>query len=254
MIRRLLALAVLALATPLSAQDPVPNRTLGVGPYARTVLRNVIYVDGTGAPAQGPVDIVLAGDRIAEIRSIGAPKAIEERRRAARGEFELDLAGHYVLPGFVDAHTHLHTLSDGQGVPSDYILMLWMAHGVTSVREVGSSQPIEWLTSLKRRSAANEIVAPRIDVYPFFHMIGGPLRTAEDGRRAMQDAKRRGADGVKFIGGAEAPLYAAIDEAKKIGLHTTMHLLVPHEVRGNGQVHLPQHFVVKWSKCGLRAL
>jgi hypothetical protein len=49
--------------------DPIPKRTEGVGPFNRVVLRNVTMIDGTGAPAQGPVDIVLSGDRIAEIRS-----------------------------------------------------------------------------------------------------------------------------------------------------------------------------------------
>src|SRR5215211_9189091 len=122
--------------------DPIPPRTLGDGPYARVVLRNVIIVNGTGAPAQGPFDLVLAQDRIAEIRSIGAPGAIDAGKRATSGDYELDLTGYYVLPGFVDTHAHLHSLSHEQKVPSDYVLKLWMAHGVTSVRELGSHRPM----------------------------------------------------------------------------------------------------------------
>ncbi|MGV2497438.1 amidohydrolase family protein [Pelagerythrobacter aerophilus] len=208
-----------------SVADPIPPRSMGVGPYQRIVLRNVTIVNGTGAPAQGPYDIVLSGDRIAEIRSIGVPGAIDESSRAEPGDYEIDLTGHYVLPGFVDTHVHLHTLEDGQGVPSDYVLKLWLASGVTSVRDVGSSgRPIEWLLDIKRRSERNEIVAPRIHIYPMFHdILDQPVNDPDMARQAVREAKRRGADGIKFIGGEEDVLYAALDEAEKVGLPTTMH-------------------------------
>jgi cytosine/adenosine deaminase-related metal-dependent hydrolase len=204
--------------------DPIPARNQGEGPFQRTVLRNVYMIDGTGAPAQGPLDIVLTGDRITEIKSIGAPGAIDSSARASAGDKEIDLKGAYVMPGFVDAHVHLHSLSDAQKVPSDYILKLWMAHGITSIRDLGSGHPIEWLRDIKERSARNEIVAPRIDIYPMFHQIRGAVNDPVTARAVIREAKKRGADGIKFIGGApEDVLYAAIDEAKKLGLHTTMH-------------------------------
>lgn len=205
--------------------DPIPQRTAGVGPYNRIVLRNAIMIDGTGAPAQGMVDIVISGDKISEIIPIGEPRAVDPSRHAAGGDYELDLNGYYVMPGFIDTHVHLHTLSDGQGVPSDYILKLWLASGITTARDVGSGgRPIEWLKGISERLEANEIVGPDIDIYPMFHDILGHMpNSAEEGRHAMQEAKRRGADGVKFIGGPEDALMAAIEEAKKLGLHTTMH-------------------------------
>jgi imidazolonepropionase-like amidohydrolase len=106
-----------ALYAQAPAADAIPARTEGIGPFNRVVLRNVTMIDGTGAPAQGPVDIVLSGDRIAEIRTIGAPGKIDPSARAAKGDYELDLTGYYVLPGFVDAHVHLHNLDDAQHVP-----------------------------------------------------------------------------------------------------------------------------------------
>ncbi|HEU4969849.1 amidohydrolase family protein [Sphingomonas sp.] len=216
------------------AADVIPARTEGIGPFNRVVLRNVTMIDGTGAPAQGPVDIVLSGDRIVEIRTIGAPGKIDPSARAAKGDYELDLTGYYVLPGFVDAHVHLHNLDDAQHVPSDYILKLWMANGVTSVREVGSNRPIEWLADIKARSARNEIVAPRIDIYPFFHKIRTtPVNDPVQARLAVQEAKKRGADGIKFIGGPEDVLFAAIEEAHKLGLHTTMHHAQPSVAYAN---------------------
>ena len=207
-----------------TAADVIPARTEGIGPFKRVVLRNVTMIDGTGAPAQGPFDIVIENDRIAQIKSIGVPGAIDPTERAAPGDQEMDLTGYYVMPGFVDAHVHLHSLSDSQKVPSDYILKLWMAHGITSVRDLGSGHPIEWLVDIKKRSERNEIVAPRIDIYPMFHQIRGPVNDAAAARAVIQEAKKRGADGIKFIGGApEDVLYAAIDETKKQGLHSTMH-------------------------------
>lgn len=211
-------------AAPPPVEDPIPPRTEGAGPHPRVVLRNVIVVNGTGAPAQGPYDVVLAQDRIAEIRSIGAPGAIDASKRAERGDYELDLTGHYVLPGFVDTHAHLHSLAHEQKVPAEYVLKLWMAHGVTSVREVGTHRPIEWIVGVKQRSARNEIVAPRIDVYPFFHeILETPINDAQSARHAIREAKRRGADGIKFMSGEEDALFAALDEAEKLGLRTTMH-------------------------------
>ena len=215
-------------ADTVAASDAIPTRTEGIGPYSRLVLRNVTIVDGTGAPPRGPVDLVIEGDRIAEVRSIGVPLAIDPERRADPGEHELDLAGYAVLPGFVDAHVHLHTMDDSQGVPPEYLLKLWMAHGVTSVRDVGSGRPIEWLAGIKQRSARNEIVAPRIDIYPMFHQIRQtPVNSPEEARQAINEAQQRGADGIKFIGGAEDVLFAAIEEADRIGLHTTMHHAQP---------------------------
>lgn len=232
MARTPILLALLAVAAGASAAapfrtpvpDPIPARTEGLGPYARVVLRNVTIVNGSGAPAQGPYDLVLANDRISEIRSLGAPGAIDASRRAAPGDHEIDLTGHYVLPGFVDTHAHLHSLAHQQQVPADYVLKLWMSHGITTVREVGTHLPMEWIVAIKQRSARNEIVAPRIDVYPFFHeILEQPINDPKAAREAIRDAKRRGADGIKFIGAEEDVLYAALDEAQQIGLRTTMH-------------------------------
>lgn len=204
--------------------DPIPPRTQGQGPYQRAILRNVTIINGTGAPAQGPYDLVLSGDRIAEIRSIGAPGAIDASRRAEPGDYEMDLTGYYVLPGFVDTHVHLHSRGEEQNVPADYVLKLWMAHGVTSVRDLGNDRPIEWLVDIKQRSARNEIVAPRIDVYPMFHaVLDTPVNDAKAAQLAVREAKRRGADGIKFIDATQDALYAALDEAQKTGLRTTMH-------------------------------
>ena len=77
-----------------------PDR--GEGPYSRLVIRGVYYVAGTGAPARGPVDIVVEGDRIAAISGVNLVAAA----RPASGDREIDATGMYVLPGFINTHAH----------------------------------------------------------------------------------------------------------------------------------------------------
>jgi hypothetical protein len=203
--------------------DPIPARTEGEGPFARLMLRGATLIDGSGGPAQGPVDIVIVNDRISEIRTIGAPGRIEEDRRPAKGGREIDMTGYYVMPGFINTHVHLLSLNDPQRTPTDYILKLWLINGITSVRELGSDRPPEWLLDIKKRSERNEIAAPRIDVYPYFSWGKEPLANADAARRRIDSYKKLGVDGVKFVAGTANLTLAGIEEAKKIGLHSTMH-------------------------------
>src|SRR5688572_9106163 len=87
------------------------------GPTAHDlVIRGGTLVDGTGAPpTQG--DIAIDGDRIVALGDVDD-----------RGREEIDAAGAYVTPGFVDVHTHL----DAQlAWDPDATSSCW--HGVTSV-------------------------------------------------------------------------------------------------------------------------
>ena len=86
---------------------PTPSRAEGEGPFDRLVIRGATLIDGTGAPPRGPVDIVIEKNRITEVKNAGAPLApIEDKKRPAAGNKEIDAAGMYVLPGFVDLHLH----------------------------------------------------------------------------------------------------------------------------------------------------
>lgn len=236
-------------AVELPEIDPVAPRAEGEGPYQRLILRGAYLVDGTGAPAQGPVDIVVEQDRIAEIRVVGAPllPIDPERRPSLDGGTELDLAGHYVLPGFVDTHMHLHTMNSGQAVPPEYILKLWLAHGVTSGRIVGSENA-HWTIETARRASSNEITGPRMQVYPIFGWpeLGLPApKTPQEARMHVRQMKKLGASGVKFIGAPQEMLYAALDEAGKLGLNSTMH---------HAQTAVTHANVLHTSAAGLRSM
>ena len=156
---RLIAACLVFGSTVAFAQsEDVPDRAdgEGVGQFERLVLRGGYLIDGTGAPPQGPVDIVVVKDRITEIKVVGVPKLpIDPEERPEPGDYELDLEGHYILPGFVDLHSHIHDMTSDQGVPPEYIFKLQMAHGTTSIRELGNHKPVEWIADLKQRSNQN---------------------------------------------------------------------------------------------------
>jgi imidazolonepropionase-like amidohydrolase len=208
-----------------SSVAPAPPRAEGEGPYSRLILRGAILIDGTGAPPIGPVDMVIEKNRIREIRSVGFPGIPIDpkgRPKAESGDQELDLSGHYVLPGFVDLHGHLGGRE--QGTPAEYVLKLWMGHGITTSCDPGSGNGLEFMLEHKRKSERNEITAPRLEPYLTFGQgAKEPIVTAEQARAWVADVARRGADGLKFFGLRPDLMAAAIDEAKKNGLRTTCH-------------------------------
>lgn len=210
---------------------PAPDRRAdeGEGPFDRLVIRGATIIDGTGAPAQGPVDIVIENNRIREIRSVGYPKvAIREASRPAKGTKEIDASGMYVLPGFVDCHAHIGGAA--QGTTAEYVYKLWMAHGVTTIRDPGSDNGIDWTLKERERSAGNKIVAPRIHVYvtPGAGWDKGPINTPQAARDYVHWAKQKGVDGFKIINNAQLfdpKIFAALtEESKALSLGTTTHM------------------------------
>jgi imidazolonepropionase-like amidohydrolase len=224
----LLAVTFLAQQTPQERTvQPGPDRRSGEGegPFDRLIIRGATLIDGTGAPPMGPVDIVIERNVIREVRSVGAPQLpIREEGRPRNATKEIDATGMYVLPGFVDLHGHIG--GSRQGTPAEYVYKLWLAHGVTTVRDPGSGNGVDWTLKERERSAKNQIVAPRLYVYvrPGSGWDKGPINTPEAAREYVRWAAQKGVDGFKL--GAHDPeiMAALIDEAKKHGLGTQAHL------------------------------
>ncbi|XWN35862.1 MAG: amidohydrolase family protein [Balneola sp.] len=219
-------LLLLFITSPLIAQmSDAPDRSEGEGPYDRLIIRGVNMIDGTGSPATGPVDIVVEGNRIANITTVGYPGLpIDENRRPQAGENDkvIDATGMYLLPGFIDMHAH--TGGQAQGTTPEYVYKLWMAHGITTIREPGSFNGMEWTLRHKDRSEKNEITAPRISAWIGFGMGNNEtITTADQARKWVQMIHKEGADGIKFFGASPKVYSAAIDEANKLGLGTMTH-------------------------------
>ncbi len=202
---------------------PAPSRQEGDGPYSQLILRNVTVIAGTGSPAFGPADIVIEGNRIVQVMSVGAPGGVKEdpnRPKLKAGGREIDLRGHYVLPGLIDMHGHIG--GEEQAVPATYVYKLWMGHGITTIREPGCFNGVDWCVSEEKRSERNDIVAPRIFPYAAF-APDSPITTPEGGRRWVRDMKAKGAVGMKCFGYRPDVLEAVFDELKKQGMHSACH-------------------------------
>lgn len=163
-------------ATDLPGTCPLPAQAAPAGteapalptPQAAPVLvfRNVRLIDGSGqAPREG-VDIRVDGDRIT---AIGVGLAAPE------GAQNLDLSGQTMLPGFIDAHTHI--LSEPAGsftaqvtrsvseTATDRVLRgvvnarKTLLAGFTTVRNVGGSDADR---SLRDAIVAGHVPGPRM--------------------------------------------------------------------------------------------
>jgi imidazolonepropionase-like amidohydrolase len=222
------SVTLLAAAVPLAGQGvpEAPDRPAGegAGPFNRLVIMGANLIDGTGAPMQGPVDIIIENNRIRQIRSAGAPGLPRQRTPPADADHVIDAQGMYVLPGFVDLHAH--TGGGQQGTPAEYVYKLWLAHGVTTVRDPGSGNGVDWTLRSREHSARNEITAPRVFVYvrPGSGWNGGAIDTPEQARAYVRWAKQKGVDGFKL--GSHDPdiMEALLDEARRQGLGTQAHL------------------------------
>jgi len=119
------ALAILALSVLFETEprcQPVPSQA----PQPPLVLVNVTVIDGRGGQPLAARDVVIRGGRIAEITATANAPLPD-------GATVLDLPGHYVMPGLVDAHVHLPANREELAK----ILGFLFDGGVTAVRDMG---------------------------------------------------------------------------------------------------------------------
>ena len=242
---------LLLLCTCARAQSSWPKAPergeYGDGPHTQLILRGLTLINGNCAPPIGPVDIVIEGNRIVSTSTVGFPGVpINEERRPQlkAGGKEMDCSGMYVLPGFVDMHGHIG--GRAQGAEADYVFKLWLAHGVTTVREPGSFNGLQWVLDHKRRSATNEIAAPRIVAYTGFGMgRSEPFTSAEQVEDWVRQNKANGSDGIKFFGARPDFMETALRVNKEIGLRSACH---------HAQMDVGRWNVLKSARAGLTTM
>lgn len=212
-----LALSSALLATVAEAQSGAPAAQHNQR-VARLAIRNATIVDGNGTPARGPADILIVGDTIAQVVWLDPVAVRSGRARRPQADAEIDATGKFVLPGLINAHAHLQSERSGRPQPYDYTLKLWLASGITTVREVGADDNAMLLRA--RAAERTGAVSPRIQAYLRF----GGARTPELARQRVRALKAEGADGIKITGLDRDILLAMLDEAKKVGLRVAHHV------------------------------
>lgn len=196
-------------------------------------------VDGTLAPPQGPCDVVIEHDRIAQVFLVGSPTARMQasgRPEPGPGGRALDLDGAFVLPGLFDCHGHIG--APNKTPSAQYVYNLWLGHGVTSVRDPGCFvNGLDFVRREADRSERDEIVAPRI--HPYVGLGEGrtePFYAPDEARAWVAEAAARGARGVKLFGHRPEIFRAVVEEASAQGLGTACHHSQPYVARANALV------------------
>ncbi|HYW51196.1 MAG TPA: amidohydrolase family protein [Gemmatimonadaceae bacterium] len=240
----LLALAAGTFAADALSAQASPTTGVTHGQRAkRLAIRNALVIDGNGTPTRGPVDIIVEGNTIAEIVSLDPVALRAGRARRPAADAEIDATGKYVLPGLINAHAHIQSQRAGQSMGGfEYNNKLWLANGITTVREVGAESE-SLSVAMRARSQRAEMVAPRMFIYPMFD--NGRIRTPADARARVQAMKRLGVDGIKITGIQRDLMEAMMDEAKKLALPVAHHVGV-EETNAWDDVRLGTRSIEHW--------
>ena len=219
------ATLLLCLAAPaLLAQAPTPS----IGQkYGRLLITNALVIDGMGNPLRCPLDLTIENGRIISIAqsrpSEFSGSAINSPPTNRAADRTIDARGMYLMPGIIDLHGHIQFERGGKALPRDYVYKLWLAHGITTVREPGSMEGIDTVVAHMKLSADNRINAPTIVPYA---TAGAP--TPEAARALIKSLKLKGAAGLKVFINPPDVWEAIADEARLQGLPIATDMKIQH--------------------------
>lgn len=166
-----LILTVVVVGIPHAAQPP---------PAAVRALTNITVVDGTGGPPRPRMTLVIRGERIDDLFETGAKPLPAEA-------VVVDMPGRTVLPGLVEAHTHLQEFAGSRArLVEELERMLYS--GVVAVREMAADARVSG--ELNRAARLGHIAGP--DIYFAAVMMGPHFRSMDGPATAIA----QGADGT----------------------------------------------------------
>ena len=194
------------------------------------IIHNVTIVDVVYGSLHSHRTVIVREGKISEVKD---PVANVDRKLAG---VHIDGLGKFLIPGLWDMHVHM-VFGDWFPRGKEVTLPLFIANGITGVRDMGGE--LDVLQQWRREISAGTLIGPRIVMSG--PMLDGPqprfpssiaIKTPEDGRRAVDDLKSRGADFIKLqsLIPREA-VFAIADEAKKQGITFVGH--VPDSVRAS---------------------
>ena len=194
------------------------------------IIHDVTVIDATGVPARPHQTVIVQDGKIAAIgnSAMGFAGKLPGKH--------IDASGKFLIPGLWDMHVHM-VFGDWLPRGREITLPLFIANGITGVRDMGGE--LEVLQQWRKEIAEGKLIGPRIVMSG--PMLDGPqprfpssiaIKTPEDGRRAVDDLKRRGADFIKLQSLIPRdPVFAIADEAKKQNITFVGH--VPDAVRAS---------------------
>lgn len=196
------------------------------------IFIHVTVIDATGNPPKPDMTVIIRGNQIATIKKTDSVDPHENAQ-------VIDASGKFLIPGLWDSHVHLFNHIT-VGPPNEYYFPLFIANGVTSIRDMWVKfdeiqQVQKWRNAVDR----NELVAPRIQAVGT--MVDGEnpiwensdtVADAEEARQMVDKIKAAGMDFVKVYWNLSHDEFLAIaDEAKKQKIPFEGH--VPFAVRAD---------------------
>ena len=196
-------LVVMAVAAPARAAAPAPAPTLFTG-------ATVITLSGAGTLLRH--DVLVVDGRIARVAPAGTVEAPPGTRR-------VEAAGRYLIPGLAEMHAHLP--GPERREYAEDVLLLYVAHGITTVRGM-LGHP--WHLELRESIAARETLGPRVyTAGPSLN--GGSAPDAATARRMVREQKAAGYDFLKLHPGLKREVFDAIaEEARNAGIPFSGHV------------------------------
>jgi adenine deaminase len=181
-------------------------------------LEGVTVVDVVRGEIVGPRTVTIRDGKIA---AIDTPDAAAVPPGAQR----VDGHGRFLIPGLVDMHVHLFNNATKRA-PNEWTFPLFVANGVTGVREMAAnatSMPL--IERWRAQAAAGELIAPHVLAAGV--VVNG--KTLEESRRQVREARAAGADFIKVFSHVREPHWRAIlEQARTLRMPVCGH--VPAEV------------------------
>jgi Tol biopolymer transport system component/imidazolonepropionase-like amidohydrolase len=210
------------------AKDVHPNLTWAWSiPDERYVLRVGRLFDGAGDQYVENVDVLIAGNRIA---------AISPRKDWGADVRIVDASDKAVIPGLIESHSH------ETAVFGERLGRLWLAMGVTSVRDPGAD-PYDarerreaWATG--RRLGPREFYAGGLtDGTRVFYGFANSVTTPEHLELEMKRAKALDADMIKtYVRMPDERQKRIVAMAHEIGIPVSSHEVYPASSYGTDAV------------------
>jgi len=212
------------LLTPVSTAQNKPAP-------APIVIAHATVINPSTSSIQANRTVVITGDHITSVSDAAKFQSPKNAR-------VIDAAGQYLIPGLWDMHVH-SAFGDWFPGGRDIILPLFIANGVTGVRDMGGDAPVlfEW----RKQITDGKIVGPRMVISgPMLdgYLANGKLRfpssvaitTPGSAVAAVDSLKTQGVDFIKVQSVISHDAYlAAAAEAHNQGLPIVGH--VPDKVR-----------------------